>query len=110
MVKVKIDKSKCIGCGVCVNVCPEGFVMADGKAEVKDENAACVDQAALACPVQAIILNNKKEDNNNSLDSGVASDQGFGPGRGPGRGRGMGFGQGRGLGGGLGRGMGRGRF
>jgi len=35
--KAKIDRGGCIGCGVCTNVCPEIFCMAnDGFAEVHD--------------------------------------------------------------------------
>ncbi|PIR71424.1 MAG: ferredoxin, partial [Candidatus Nealsonbacteria bacterium CG10_big_fil_rev_8_21_14_0_10_37_25] len=36
---VKVNKEKCIGCGLCSNLCPEVFELAeDGKAKVK-ENA-----------------------------------------------------------------------
>jgi len=31
---VKINKEKCIGCGACVAVCPEGFELKNGKAQV----------------------------------------------------------------------------
>lgn len=52
---VKIDKDKCIGCGLCENLCPDGFEMGDdGKAQVKDGNADCVDEAISSCPVEAI--------------------------------------------------------
>ena len=55
--KPKVDKNKCIGCGICVGVCPEGMKMVDGKAEIKDENAECLKDAASSCPKGAIILN-----------------------------------------------------
>ena len=54
--KVKIDKNKCIGCEACGTVCPEVFVMKNGKATVKKvtTNAKCAKNAADFCPVQAI--------------------------------------------------------
>lgn len=53
---IKIDKEKCIGCGSCEAVCPEGFEMKDGKAVVKNPKAKCIKEAAESCPVQAVIL------------------------------------------------------
>ena len=51
---IKIDKEKCIGCGSCEAVCPEGFNLEDGKASVKNQKAKCAKEAADACPAQAI--------------------------------------------------------
>ena len=53
---VKINKSKCIGCGVCASSCGEVFEMGDdGKAKVKSQkNAPCVKKAIEDCPVDAI--------------------------------------------------------
>lgn len=56
MVKVTIDKEKCIGCGSCEAICPEGFEMKDGKAIVKNPKAKCVKEVADSCPVQAVIV------------------------------------------------------
>ena len=53
---VKIDKEKCIGCGSCEAICPDGFEVAGDKAKVKDANAPCIKEAAAACAVEAIIL------------------------------------------------------
>ena len=53
---VKVDKEKCIGCGACEAVCPEGFMMKGDKAVVKSQKAKCIKEAAESCPVQAIIL------------------------------------------------------
>ena len=50
---VSVDKEKCIGCGACVAVCPEGFEMKDGKAKVNGD-AQCSKEAEAGCPVGAI--------------------------------------------------------
>lgn len=51
----KVDEEKCIGCGACTSVCPEGFELGnDGKAKVKNPKASCVGEAASSCPVEAI--------------------------------------------------------
>lgn len=55
---VKIDKAKCIGCGACAAVCPDGFEMAGGKAKVKNPKAKCAKSAADSCPVKAITITN----------------------------------------------------
>lgn len=54
MTKAKVDKKKCIGCGMCAEICPSGFELKNGKACVKNPNADCVQQAADSCPVGAI--------------------------------------------------------
>lgn len=53
---VKVDKDKCIGCGLCAGMCPETFQMdLNGKSEViKDEVTDCAKSAADSCPVEAI--------------------------------------------------------
>ena len=58
--KATVDKDMCIGCGLCVDVCPQVFSMEqDGKAVAKDTlvppdtEASCRD-AAQQCPVEAI--------------------------------------------------------
>jgi ferredoxin len=53
---IKINKEKCIGCGLCVSVCEEVFELGDdGKAKVKEQkDVPCVEQAVKSCPVQAI--------------------------------------------------------
>jgi len=55
---VAIDKDACIGCGVCVSMCPRGILFIDektGKCEVTDESQ-CDRRAGCerACPVNAI--------------------------------------------------------
>lgn len=53
---IKIDKAKCIGCGLCPSLCPEVFEMgSDGKAFVKvQKKIPSVKEAIDSCPVSAI--------------------------------------------------------
>ena len=52
---VKVDREKCIGCGLCVSVCEEVFVLDNGKAKVKaQKKLPCVKEAIKSCPVNAI--------------------------------------------------------
>lgn len=58
--KAKIDRSGCIGCGLCPEICPEVFEMADdGLAqvivnEIPSEAEGTAQEAAESCPVSVI--------------------------------------------------------
>ena len=52
---IKIDKEKCIGCGLCVSICEDVFEMKEDKAIVKaQKKTPCVKEAIESCPVKAI--------------------------------------------------------
>ena len=55
---IKVDQDKCIGCGLCVNTCPDLFRFNDqGKSEViNQDNTDCAQAAAAGCPVSAITV------------------------------------------------------
>jgi len=59
--KVRVDEEICVGDETCVEVCPEVFEMEGDAAIAKMENVPKdleekVKEAALACPVEAIII------------------------------------------------------
>jgi ferredoxin len=61
--KVKVDEKTCVGCGECVDMCPEVFEMDDDVAVTKIEDVPAdlhdsCREAAEACPVEAIIVEN----------------------------------------------------
>lgn len=59
--KVRVDKDLCVGDESCVDICPEVFEMQDDVAiakmdEVPTELQKKCREAAEACPVEAIIV------------------------------------------------------
>ncbi len=54
----KVDKEKCIGCGLCTTICSDCFELGeDGKSQVKGSckgSEDCIKEAISSCPVQAI--------------------------------------------------------
>ncbi len=56
---VKVNQTKCIGCGLCTEICDEVFYLEDsGKAKARDidkkDAPECVKEAVEQCPVGAI--------------------------------------------------------
>ena len=57
---VKVNKEKCIGCGLCITVCSDVFELGeDGKSQLKEgadlkANEKCIQEAKNGCPVEAI--------------------------------------------------------
>ncbi len=59
--KVRVDKKACVGDMICVQICPDIFVMDEYVAVVKMEDVPAelledVRKASDACPTQAITL------------------------------------------------------
>jgi len=58
--KLVVDKDICIGCGMCIDICPEVFQYDDQdkseviKEEVESELEDSAGEACEACPVDAI--------------------------------------------------------
>ena len=59
--KAVVDQETCIGCGLCVDNCPQVFKMDGDKAvviaEVTDALKDCAQKAKDECPVEAIEIN-----------------------------------------------------
>jgi nitroreductase/NAD-dependent dihydropyrimidine dehydrogenase PreA subunit len=56
-VSTVIEADKCIGCGLCVKVCPSGTIsMQGGKAVVTGDRSLCCGHCAAVCPVDAITV------------------------------------------------------
>jgi ferredoxin len=63
MVTIIHERDACIGCGACVAICPDNWVMKDDgksspkKTNISDNELECNKQAAEACPVDCIKIN-----------------------------------------------------
>jgi len=59
--KTQVDAELCVGCGACVDICPDVFDMPGDTAVVKAdpvpaEHEDAVREAAEACPTEAIAV------------------------------------------------------
>jgi ferredoxin len=57
--KVIIDEEACIGCGSCLEVCPDVFRMNEEKEKaevvsVPEDSEECIEEAIDTCPVSCI--------------------------------------------------------
>lgn len=100
---VEIDEKKCVGCGICADICSEGIVMERGKARIINEDAGCIRQAAESCPNKAILVGGRppasaETESYADVTKGLGQGSRIGAGRGRERGLGMGAGRGRGRG------------
>ena len=64
--KVEINEERCTGCGLCVDTCPDVFMMDDDKAivtvdEVLEDDEEAVKEAVENCPVEAISVPEEEE-------------------------------------------------
>ena len=60
VVSLRLDHDVCVGCGLCLEVCPHGvFVLDAGKSRIADRDA-CMECGACArnCPVDALWVEN----------------------------------------------------
>ena len=104
----RVDKEKCVGCGVCVDVCPAGAIsMGNNKAQIDADKCMDCGRCAQICPQDAIHPEVKSQSFPPSQGQ-MFPGSGFGTGRGTGRGLGRGMGRGLGRGPRDGRGQGRG--
>ena len=52
---LSLDATKCIGCGICVDVCPHRvFAITDKKAQITNDSCIECGACALNCPTKAI--------------------------------------------------------
>ena len=57
--KLQVDKNKCLGCGMCISLCPAVFELKNGKSQIKEKAALekykdCIKKTAENCPAGAI--------------------------------------------------------
>ena len=54
--KIKIDQNKCIGCGICVDVCPHNVISINDKIAYLSNKDRCIECGACDknCPTNAL--------------------------------------------------------
>ena len=105
----KVDKEKCVGCGVCVEACPAQVIsMVDGKAEINADKCVDCGRCVQVCPQEAIYPGTGLQQHSASEQERMAPSLDFNMGGGSGRGIGRGMGKGLGKGPRDGRGLGKG--
>ena len=104
----KINKQKCIGCGVCQSNCPGAIKLgADGKAEIINQKKLEECGGERLCPFGAIEKQEEGPEGNSELESEPNEEPRSFPSSFSSQGRGMGKRMGRGMGKRRGRGIGR---
>ena len=94
----QVDKEKCVGCGVCVNICPqEAISMVDDKAKIDAHKCVDCGRCAQVCPQGAIYPGVQSGQSFSPNQRQMVPGSSFGVGGGRGQGRGMGCGLGRGF-------------
>jgi len=58
VVTLRLDKDKCTGCGMCIDVCPHAVFDMNGRKALISDRDACMECGACAqnCPVEAIAV------------------------------------------------------
>ena len=58
VVTLELSKEKCVGCGMCLDVCPHAVFRMNEKAAMIDNKDACMECGACAqnCPAEAIYV------------------------------------------------------
>ena len=64
--KLQVDKNKCLGCGMCISLCPAVFELKNGKSQIKEKanlekSKKCIKEAAENCPAGAIKIGISKK-------------------------------------------------
>ncbi|GEM_PF-1305172 len=79
--KFEVDKSKCVGCGACLKICPSGAIKIDkdGKAFIIQDKCRGCGICQNVCSFSAIgEISENSESVKNSLDFSVSRKQSFG--------------------------------
>ena len=58
VVTLQLDREKCIGCGMCLKVCPQAVIAKDNGAITIENRDACMECGACAmnCPTEALTV------------------------------------------------------